>query len=162
MGVAGMPGTWTRLMRTLMCTFDFVVVYLDDICIFSINYGQHIEHLRAVFEVLRTHKLYARGEKCDFATDSVDFLGRVISSRGLELDPRKVKAIVNWGTPGNPKELQRFIGLAGYYRRFISDFAKIMLPLSMLMKKDAPWLWSEAQEKVFRSLKIKLHTAPIL
>ena len=105
MALAGMPGTWTRLMRTLLCTFDFVVVYLDDICIFSINYGQHIEHLRTVFEVLRTNTLYARSEKCDFATDSVDSHGHVISSTVLEMDPRKVEAIVKWGTLGNPKEL---------------------------------------------------------
>lgn len=118
MGLAGMPGTWTRLMRKLLHSFRFVVVYLDDICIFSRSMEEHVEHLRQVCAVLRTNKRYARPDKCDFGQSSVDFLGHTISSEGLHVDARKTCAIAEWREPGNVQELQRFLGIAGYYRRF--------------------------------------------
>jgi len=162
MGLAGMPGTWTRLMRTLLSKLLFVVVYLDDICIFSSCIEDHLSHLRKVFEVLRENKLYARREKCTFAKSSVEFLGHVISSDGLKVDNKKIQAIMSWSTPNEHKELQRFIGLAGYYRRFIKDFAHLVLPLSKLLKKDVTWRWEEEQQKSFNALKIMLQEAPVL
>lgn len=161
-GLAGMPGTWTRLMRKLLHTFRFVVVYLDDICIFSRSMEDHIEHLRQVCEVLRANKLYARPDKCEFGQSSVDFLGHTISSAGLHVDARKTRAIAEWSEPGNAQELQRFLGLAGYYRRFIHGFAQLVLPLSSLVKQNVDWVWDEPQRRAFNSIKLALQQAPVL
>ncbi|CEG37684.1 retrotransposon unclassified [Plasmopara halstedii] len=128
MGLTGMPGTWTRLMRTLLSKLKFVVVYLDDICVFSSCFDDHLQHLRQVFAVLQDNKLYTRSEKCSFGKQSVEFLGHIISAEGLQVDARKIDAVTNWQTPQNNKDLQRFIGLAGYYRRFIKGFALLVLP----------------------------------
>jgi hypothetical protein len=162
MGVAGMPGIWSRLMRLLFGKFDFVVVYLDDICVFSTSDEEHERHLRAVFDVLRSEKLYARREKCSFAQESVRFLGHTISFDGLEVDKTKTAAIEQWKTPTTVKELQSFLGLAGYYRRFIHRFADIVLPLSDLVKKDKSWEWTAYQENAFLVIKAALQQAPIL
>ena len=110
MGLAGMPGTWTRLMRTTLAKLKFVVVYLDDICIFSPSLTGHYSHIKEVLEVLRTNQRYARKSKCTFAKPSVEFLGHIISNKELKVDPRKVAAIASWSTPQNAKDLQRFIG----------------------------------------------------
>jgi hypothetical protein len=127
MGVGGTQGVWSRLMRVLFGKYDFVVVYLDDICVFSRSMEEHKQHLRVVFEVLRTEKLYAR--------ESVDFLVHTISKDGLHVNKKKTTAIEQWPAPTTVKELQGFLGLAGYYRRFIHRFAGIVLPLSDLVKK---------------------------
>ncbi|KAL4145628.1 hypothetical protein PRNP1_013295 [Phytophthora ramorum] len=165
MGLAGMPGTWTRLMQSLFGGKDFqsfVVVYLDDICVFSRSPEAHEEHLRRVFTVLRAEKLYVKREKCHFAQASVTFLGHVISAAGLSVDPDKTSAIASWPTPQKPKDLQRFIGLAGYYRRFIPDFATMLSPLSDLLKHDVQWIWNNEQARAFNAVKSLLLQAPIL
>ncbi|GMF52310.1 unnamed protein product [Phytophthora fragariaefolia] len=162
MGLAGMPGTWTRLMRKVLCHFSFVVVYLDDICIFSKSMDEHVRHLRQVCEVLRANKLYARPDKGDFGQSSVDFLGHTISVDGLHVDSRKTRAIAEWPETSSVKELQRFLGLAGYYRRFINPFAALVLPLSQLTKKDVDWMWSDEQRQAFNAIKLALQHAPVL
>ncbi|OWZ12813.1 LOW QUALITY PROTEIN: Retroelement pol Polyprotein [Phytophthora megakarya] len=144
MGLAGIPGTWTRRMWQLLHIFRFAMVYLDDIYFFSRSMADYIEHLRE-------NKLYARPDKSDFGQSSVDFLGHTISSRGLRGDARKTRAIAEWPEPTNTKELQRFLGLAGYYRRFIHHFADMVLPLSGLVKKDA-----------FKAIKLALQQSPVL
>ncbi|POM70865.1 Polyprotein [Phytophthora palmivora] len=130
MGLAGMPGVWSRLMRLLFGSFDFVVVYLDDLCIFSRTEPEDVAHLAAVCDVLRLRKLYARFSK------SVNFLGHTVSAEGLHVDERKTRAIEQWPVPLSAKSLQSFLGLCGYYRRFICRFADFVLPLSELLKKD--------------------------
>ncbi|OWZ05570.1 LOW QUALITY PROTEIN: polyprotein [Phytophthora megakarya] len=162
MGLAGMLGTWTRLMRQLLHTFWFVVVYLDDICLFSRSMTEHIEHLREVCKVLRENRLYAHPDKCDFGQNSVDFLGHTISSRGLQVDARKTRAIAEWPEPTNTKELQRFLGLAGYDQRFIHHFADMVLPLSSLVKKDVEWQWQEPQRHAFKAIKLALQQSPVV
>ncbi|KAE9271682.1 hypothetical protein PF001_g28270 [Phytophthora fragariae] len=162
MGLASIPGTWTRLMRKLLSHLLFVVVYLDDICIFSRSMADHVEHLRQVCEVLRANKLYARPDKCDFGQASVDFLGHTISADGLHVDARKTRAIAEWTEPCNIKDLQRFLGLAGYYRRLIHQFATLVLPLSSLVKKDVAWVWNEHQRQAFNAIKLALQHAPVL
>ena len=162
MGLAGMPGVWSRLMRELFDKFDFAVVYLDDICIFSKTNADHKIHLRQVFQVLRREQLYAHRGKCSFGRDSVQFLGHTVSRDGLSVDQRKTSAIATMAHPTSRKELLSFLGLAGYYRRFICDFAKMALPLSKLVKKDVPWAWSEDQDEAFQSLKVALQQAPVL
>ncbi|KAH9184555.1 hypothetical protein AeNC1_013469 [Aphanomyces euteiches] len=121
MVLAGMPGIWSRLMRCLFDKFPFVVVYLDDICVHSKHLNEHVNHLRCVLEVLRKEKLYARIEKCAFAVPKVDFLGHTMSAEGLQVHSNKVRAIEKWSSPTNHKELLSFLGMAGYYRKFIAN-----------------------------------------
>lgn len=113
MGLAGMSGTWSRLMRRIFKTKElsaFVVVYLDDICVFSKTRAEHLMHLRRVFDVLRS---YARPSKCHFAQDKIRFLGHIVSGAGVRVDPDKTAAIADWERPKNVKDLQRFLGRAG-------------------------------------------------
>ncbi|KAF1331550.1 Retroelement pol polyprotein, partial [Globisporangium splendens] len=162
MGLAGMPGVWSRLMRTLFDKFDFVVVYLDDICIFSKTMEDHVLHVRAVCEVLRKEKLFAQISKCSFGQPSVAFLGHTVCYQGLSVDTRKTEAISKYPTPNSRKTLLSFLGLAGYYRRFICDFAKIASPLRELTKQDVMWKWGNNEEQAFRALKLALQQAPTL
>jgi hypothetical protein len=143
MGLAGMPDVWSRLTRILFGKYPFIVVYLDDICAFSATMEVHVKHLDILFEVLHREKLYAHEAKCHFASTSVNFLGHTISAQGLKVDIKKTDAIAKWPTPTNQKELLSFLGLAGYYRRFIYKFATLALPLSSLIKKDSTWEWNE-------------------
>ncbi|KAH9132175.1 hypothetical protein AeRB84_021345 [Aphanomyces euteiches] len=162
MGLAGMPGIWSRLMRCLFDKFPFVVVYLDDICVHSKHLNEHVNHLRCVLEVLRKEKLYARMEKCAFVVPKVDFLGHTISAEGLQVDSNKVRAIEKWSSPTNRKELLSFLGMAGYYRKFIANYANLVLPMSDLTKDSVPWNWSDRQEKAFLTIKAALQQAPVL
>ncbi|KAF1327470.1 Retroelement pol polyprotein, partial [Globisporangium splendens] len=162
MGLAGMPGVWSRLMRVLFGKFKFVVVHLDDICIFSRSMKDHAQHLAMVCEVLRHEKLYARLSKCEFGKSSVHFLGHTVMAEGIQVDAKKTIAIEKYPTPTTQKTLLSFLGLAGYYRRFICDFARIALPLHRLIKKDAEWTWSSEHDHAFRALKLALQQAPTL
>ena len=165
MGLAGMPGTWSRFMRHLFHRpefRDFVVVYLDDICIFSSSEEEHLQHLEKVFQVLRDEKLYIKLSKCQFMRQSVHFLGHVLSAEGMGVDPNKTAAIAQLPPPTCRSELLRFLGLAGYYRRFIPQYATILLPLSSLVKKDAVWKWSPVQQAAFNHIKQLLISAPVL
>ena len=162
MGVAGMPSIWSRLMNQLFGHLPFVVVYLDDLCIFSRNHEEHAQHLRIVFEILKKNQLYIKKSKCAFARSSVEFLGHMVSAKGVQMDERKVSAIVNWPTPRTLKEVQSFLGLAGYYRRFIPQFAEIARPLSQLAKKSVVFSWTSECTKAFQVLKTALQQAPVL
>ncbi|KAF1314711.1 Retroelement pol polyprotein, partial [Globisporangium splendens] len=162
MGLAGMPGVWSRLMRILFGKYPFIVVSLDDICVFPATTEEHVKHLGVLFEVLRREKLYAHEAKCHFASTSVNFLGHTISAQGLTVDTKETDAIAKWPTPTNQKELLSFLGLAGYYRRFICNFATLALPLSSLAKKDTKWEWNEPQRMAFDALKEALQQAPVL
>ena len=164
MGLAGMPGTWTRYMNKIFpkSVFPFVVVYLDDICIFSTNEQQHINHLRQVFQQLQKEQLFAKPSKCSFGQSSIEFLGHIVSADGLRMDHRKLEAINQWPTPKNRKDIQRFLGLTGYYRKFIKDFARLLRPISDLVKKDQSWVWGDEQQNAFDNIKIYLTSSPIL
>ncbi|OWZ06906.1 polyprotein, partial [Phytophthora megakarya] len=147
MGLTGVPGVWSRLMRVLFDKFDFVVVYLDDLCVFSRSEDEHCMHLRAVFEVLRRERLYIRKEKCAFWRASSIFW--II--QWLRMDYVSIA-----------KELQSFLGLAGYYRKFICDSANLVLPLRDLVRKAVAWIWGDEQQHVFLQLKMALQQAPVL
>lgn len=162
MGLAGMPGVWSRLMRVLFSKYPFIVVYLDDICVFSKTLQDHLGHLRVLFGVLRQEKLYCHASKCHLGQPKVHFLGHTVSVSGLEVDTKKTEAIAQWPAPHTQKELQSFLGLAGYYRRFIRDYAKIAMPLSLLVKKNFVWNWGSEQEQSFQDLKSALQNAPVL
>ncbi|OWZ04564.1 Retroelement pol Polyprotein [Phytophthora megakarya] len=162
MGLAGMPGVWSRLMRVLFAKYTFIVVYLDDICVFSVNMEEHVKHLRILFEVLRRENLYCHMSKCHFGQPEVKFLGHTISAKGLAVDSRKTEAIAHWPAPTNQKQLQSFLGLAGYYRRFIRDYATLALPLGPLVKKEHVWNWDSEQTRSFEEIKSALQEAPVL
>ncbi|GJS50662.1 putative reverse transcriptase domain-containing protein [Tanacetum coccineum] len=140
----------------------FVIVFIDDILIYSKNKDEHKEHLKAILELLKKEKLYAKFSKCDFWLESVQFLGHVIDSKGVHVDPAKIEAIKNWATPTTPTEVRQFLGLAGYYRRFIEGFSLISKPLTKLTQKNKKYEWSEDEEEAFELLKQKLCCAPIL
>ena len=140
----------------------FFVVFIDDILVYSKNEEEHKEHLRLVLEKLREHQLYARFSKCEFWLKEVGFLGHVISGEGIAVDPTKVVIVTNWEAPTTVGEIQSFLGLAGYYRRFIENFSKIAKPMTELLKKDTKFKWTEECEASFQELKKRLVTSPVL
>lgn len=112
-------------------------MFFDDILIYSSSYTEHLQHLRSVLSVLRSNDLHVKRSKCSFATTSVNYLGHVISSEGVAMDSAKVQAVANWPQPRSVRGRRGFLGLAGYYRRFINNFGAIAFPLTQLLKKDA-------------------------
>ena len=137
-------------------------MFIDDILIYSSSREEHAEHLRIVLQTLREHRLYAKLSKCQFWLDSVAFLGHIISAEGVSVDPQKVEAILNWKPPTSVTEIRSFLGLAGYYRKFVEGFSKIATPLTRLTRKEEPFLWSEACQQSFDELKRRLTSAPVL
>jgi hypothetical protein len=122
----------------------FVVVFIDDILVYSRNEEEHEEHLRLVLQKLRENQLYAKFSKCEFWLREVSFLGHVITGGGIAVDPGKVSDVLNWEPPTTASEIQSFLGLARYYRRFIEGFSKIVKPIRSLLEKDKKFIWSEA------------------
>ena len=138
----------------------FVVVFIDDILIYSRSEEEHKEHLRAVLQQLREPQLYAKFSKCEFWLKQVGFLRHVLSAEGIAVDPSKVKDVLDWLPPTTVSQIQSFLGLAGYYRRFIEGFSKIAKPVKELLKKDKKFEWTEECEKSFTELKKRLTTVP--
>ncbi|GJW51609.1 putative reverse transcriptase domain-containing protein [Tanacetum coccineum] len=126
------------------------------------NKEEHEEHLKIILELLKKEQLYAKFSKCDFWLESVQFLGHVINNKGVHVDPAKVEAIRNWSAPTTPKEVRQFLGLAGYYRRFIEGFSLISKPLTKLTQKNKKYEWGTEEDEAFQTLKHKLCSAPIL
>nr|GEY44375.1 putative reverse transcriptase domain-containing protein [Tanacetum cinerariifolium] len=139
-----------------------MIVFIDDILIYSKNKEEHEEHLRIILELLQKEKLYVKFSKCKFWLDSVKFLGHVINSQGVHVDPSKVEAIKSWTASKSPTEVRQFLGLAGYYPRFIEGFSLIAKPLTKLTQKNKTYEWGEEEEEAFQLLKDKLCSAPIL
>ncbi|GJS09570.1 putative reverse transcriptase domain-containing protein [Tanacetum coccineum] len=140
----------------------FVIVFIDDILIYSKNKKEHEEHLKAILELLKKEELYAKFSKCEFWLPKVQFLGHVIDSQGIHVDPAKIESIKDWESPKTPMEIWQFLGLAGYYRRFIEGFLKISKPMTKLTQKKVKFVWGDKQEAAFQLLKKKLCSAPIL
>ena len=139
-----------------------VIIYIDNILVYSPNPEKHQKDLRQVFEILRQNKLFGKIEKCDFFQDSIEYLGHTISAQGIETDLKKVDTICNWPKPTNIKEIQSFLGMCNYYHRFITGYSTIALPLTELTHKDIPFDWTPEVEKSFQDLKKKMCEAPIL
>jgi hypothetical protein len=154
-GLTNAPAYFMYLMNSVfMMELDkFVVVFIDDILIYSKNEEEHAEHLRIVLQRLREHKLYAKFSKCEFWLDSVKFLGHTISSKGISVDPSKVQEVMDWQPPKSAHQIRSFLGLAGYYHRFIPEFSRIAKPMTELLKKGVKFVWSEACDKAFQKLR---------
>jgi hypothetical protein len=131
----------------------FVMVFIDDILVYSSNEEEHGGHLRLVLQKLRDHKLYAKFSKCEFWPKYVAFLGHIISKGGISVDPSKVQDVLSWKAPMSVSDIQSFLGLAGYYRRFIEGFSKISKPMTELLEKDKQFEWTLACEASFQELR---------
>ncbi len=164
-GLANSPSVFQSFINDVFRDMlnRWVVVYIDDILIYSTTLEEHIKQVRAVLRRLIDHQLYAKAEKCEFHQESVSFLGYVISSGGVAMDDKKIHSVVNWLQPSTLKELQRFLGFANFYRRFIRNFSTVAAPLTSMTKKGNQRLtWSHAAHQAFRTLKERFTTAPIL
>jgi len=140
----------------------FVVVFIDDILVYSRNEGEHAEHLRVVLSRLREYQLYAKFSKCEFWLKKVPFLGHVLSEEGISVVPAKVQEVLDWKVPTSVHEVRSFLGLAGYYRRFILEFSKISKSLTRLLQKDEKFVWTPECEEAFHKLRTLLTSAPVL
>ncbi|KAL0537061.1 hypothetical protein IC582_026029 [Cucumis melo] len=163
-GLTNAPAVFMDLMNRVFREFldTFVIVFIDDILIYSKTEAEHEKHLRMVLQTLRDNKLYAKFSKCEFWLKQVSFLGHVVSKAGVSVDPAKIEAVTGWTRPSTVSEVRSFLGLAGYYRRFVENFSRIATPLTQLTRKGAPFVWSKACEDSFQNLKQKLVTAPVL
>ena len=163
-GLTNAPVHFTYLMNSVfMPELDkFVVVFIDDILIYSKNEEKHAQHLRIVLTRLREHQLYAKFSKCVFWMEEIQFLGHVLSSNGIVVDPSKVKDILEWKPPTTVHQVRSFLGLAGYYHRFIPDFSKLVKPITSLLKNDTKFNYSSRCNEAFEQLKVLLTTAPVL
>jgi len=140
----------------------FVAIFIDDILIYSKSEADHEKHLRLVLQRLREHQLYAKFSKCEFWIDEVPFLGHIISNGGIAVGPSTVKDVLDWKVPQNVKAVRSFLGLAGYYRRFIENFSKIVKPLTSLLEKSVDFRWTDEHQMAFDELKKRLTKAPVL
>ncbi|KAK1681233.1 hypothetical protein QYE76_042081 [Lolium multiflorum] len=163
-GLTNAPAYFMNLMNKIFMNFldKFVVVFIDDILIYSKSEEEHEQHLEAVLETLREHKLYAKFSKCEFWLKEVGFLGHILSAGGIAVDPAKIKTVAEWKVPTTQTEVRAFLGLAGYYRRFVEGFSSIARPMTQLLKKDKKFEWTDKCEESFQQLKLRLTTAPIL
>jgi hypothetical protein len=139
-----------------------VVVFLDDVLIYSRNMEEHKDHLKQVFQLLKSHNLHLKLSKCSFARDKLEFLGHVISKEGVATDPTKVSIVQNWPIPECVKDVRRFLGMAGYYRKFVRGFGIISKPLTNLLKKGQQFVRTAETQDSFLALKQALTSAPVL
>ena len=139
------PTTFMDLMHRVFQPYldQFVVVFVDDILIYSQSKWEHENHLRIVLQLLRVHQLYAKFSKCEFWLTEVRFLGHVVSTSGVSVDPEKVEAVMSWERPKSVFEIRGFLGLAGYYRRFIEDFSRLAAPMTRLTRKKVKFYWDD-------------------
>ena len=163
-GLCNAPAAFQHLMNDVLREYldDFVVIYLDDVLIYSESASEHKRHVRMVLEKLRQAGLYAKPEKCLFSVEEVTFLGYLISPHGIRMDPKKVEAVTSWPTPLSQHDIQVFLGFANFYRKFINEYSRVVTPLTSLLKKGVTFRWSSEAQKAFRSLKEAFTTAPIL
>ena len=163
-GLTNAPAHFLYLMNLVfMPELDkFVVVFIDDILVYSKNKKEHAEHLKIVLTHLREHQLYAKFSKCDFWLKEVQFLGHVLSAEGVAVDPSKVKDVLDWKPPTTVHQVRSFLGMAGYYHRFILDFSRVSKSITGLLKNQAKFVLSSECEEAFQTLKRLLTTAPVL
>ena len=163
-GLTNAPAAFMDLMNQVFQPYldRFVIVFIDDILVYSGSSEEHLEHLRIVLQALREGKLYAKLSKCQFWYDRVTFLGHVISVEGVSVDPHKIEAVVNCKLPKNVSEVRSFLGLAGYYMKFVEGFSKIAAPLTKMTRKDVKYDSVDVCHQSFEELKSRLTSAPVL
>ncbi|GJX12294.1 putative reverse transcriptase domain-containing protein [Tanacetum coccineum] len=163
-GLTNAPAVFMDLMNRVCKPYldKFVIVFIDDILIYSKSKQEHAEHLKLILELLKKEQLYAKFSKCEFWIPKVQFLGHVIDSQGIHVDPAKIESVKDWASPKSATEIRQFLGLAGYYRRFIEGFSKIAKPMTKLTQKKIKFEWSDKAEAAFQLIKQKLCSAPIL
>lgn len=164
MGLCNSPGTFMELMNYVFeKQLDrFVIVFLDDVLVFSKSIEEHERHMKEVLQILREQRLYAKLEKCDLVRRSVEFLGHQLGEEGLGREKGKTEEIEKWPPPKNKTEVRQFLGLAGYYRKFVQGFSEVAQPLTRLTHNEVKFEWGEAEQKAFELLKGALRTAPVL
>jgi hypothetical protein len=164
-GLTNAPATFQSVINRTLHEYlgIFVTAYLDDILIYTKgNFEEHVRQVRKVLTKLRENDLLVNSEKSEFHVQETTFLGFIISNKGIRMQPAKVDAIVGWKEPNTVKEVQAFLGLANFYRKFIKDYLKVTAPLTNLTKKKQPWEWGEKEQKAFDDLKRLFTTAPFL
>ncbi|GJW53625.1 putative reverse transcriptase domain-containing protein [Tanacetum coccineum] len=163
-GLTNAPAIFMDLMNRVCKPYldKFIIVFIDDILIYSKSEEEHEVHLKTILDLLKKEKLYAKFSKCEFWLQEVQFLGHVVNRDGIHVDLSKVESVKNWKTPESPTEIRSFLGLAGYYRRFIENFSKIAKPLTLLTQKNKAYVWGDKQDEAFQILKEKLCNAPVL
>ena len=163
-GLTNAPAAFMDLMNRVFRPYvdQFVVVFIDDILVYSKDRESHDTHLRVVLETLRKEHLYAKLSKCEFWMNEVSFLGHIVSKEGIRVDPKKIEVVVEWKPPRNVTEVRSFLGLAGYYRRFVKGFSMTAAPMTRLLQKNVKYEWSEKCQRSFDKLKAFLTEAPVL
>lgn len=165
-GLTNAPATFCNLMNDVLYEYldRFVVVYLDDLVVYSGSFSEHVAHLKLVFSRLREFKLYVKKEKCEFCRQEVKFLGHWVSKGRIRMDEKKVKAILDWPPPTKVADLRSFLGLENYYRKliFIKGYSKKVNPLTDLLKKDQKWCWTDECQEAFDKLKSAVASEPVL
>ena len=162
-GLTNAPATFARMMNRIFLNHqDFVIVFFDDILVFSHSEREHEKHLRSVFKLLKENKLYANLDKSSFFQEEIEYLGHIVSNDGIKVDPRKIIAIRDWPTPKIVHDVRSFLGLSGFYRKFVRNFSLIALPMTVLLRKKTKFHWGESQQQSFERLKNLLTHAPIL
>lgn len=164
-GLTNSPATFQTMMNEIFSDLideGVVIVFIDDILIFTRDLHHHREVVKRVLEILERNDLYLKAEKCEFEKEKIEYLGLIISQDKIEMDPVKIEGVAKWPEPTNVKEVQSFLGFVNFYRRFIQDFANIARPLHELTRKNVVWRWSSRQKEAFEALKHKVTSSPIL
>jgi hypothetical protein len=162
-GLCNAPSTFQAAMNLIFAPFlrQFVIVFFDDILIYSPTFDTHLQHLETVFQCLQSNDYCLKRSKCVFAQNSIEYLGHIVSDEGVGPDPSKISAMKDWPVPTNVKQLRGFLGLTGFYRKFVKNYAAIATPLTALLKHDS-FMWTEQAQVAFDSLKNAMSSAPVL
>ena len=163
-GLTNAPAAFMDLMNRVFRPYldQFVVVFIDDILVYSKDAQEHEHHLKIVLQTLRENQLFAKLSKCEFWLKEVSFLGHIVSAKGIRVDPVKIESVVNWKPPRNVTEVRSFLGLAGYYQRFVQGFSVIASSLTTLLRKGVKFKWHDKCQSSFQRLKEILVEAPVL
>jgi hypothetical protein len=162
-GLTNAPAVFQRFMNIFRDLLDiYVIVYLDDILIFSKSKEEHVGHVKEVLKRLQQNHLYCNHKKCDFFVDRVSYIGLVITPEGISMEKEKVQAVLEWPAPTSVKGVQSFLGFANFYRRFVPDFSRLACPMNALTQKTSPWTWGEVQQQAFNEIKAAISKEPTL
>lgn len=162
-GLTNAPATFQCVMNSIFAHLvrKCVLVFMDDILVYSSSMAEHTNHLRAVLEILRNNQLYGKLSKCTFAKSQLDYLGHIISDQGVATGPSKTEAMINWPVPATFTDLRGFLGLMGYYRRFVHRYGILAKPLTVLLQQKS-FQWTSQAQQAFDKLKAAMSSTPVL